>query len=125
MTNPITRDTLAHAAAHGRGIAHLTPGQAWAAHTLAMPPERLEKPLASHIAALLENVERLARRRFVEDVASDDAEAMILHAHDEDYPMFLRIPALETLNETWSRVSRPCSRQVSMRTASRFTKWPI
>jgi dethiobiotin synthetase len=31
-----------------------------------MPPERLEKPLAPHITALLENVERMAARRFFE-----------------------------------------------------------
>lgn len=99
MTDTITRDTLAQAAAHGLGIGHLTPGQAWAAHRLAMPPERLEKPLASHIAALLENVERLARRRFFDDVAPDNAEAMIHRAHDEDHPMFLRGPILETLRD--------------------------
>ncbi|MDZ7852333.1 MAG: hypothetical protein U5L98_06705 [Halomonas sp.] len=95
----ITRDTLAQAAQEGTGIAHLSPGQAWAAHRLAMPPERLEKPLAPHIAALLENVERMAHRRFFDDVAPDDAEAMIHRAYDEDHPMFLRGPLLETLRE--------------------------
>jgi len=62
----ITRESLAKAAQEGTGIAHLSPGQAWAAHLLAMPPERLEKPLAPNITALLENVERMAARRFFE-----------------------------------------------------------
>ena len=84
----ITRDSLAQAAQEGTGIAHLSPGQAWAAHRLAMPPERLEKPLAPHITELLESVERLAQRRFFGDVAPGDAEAMIHRAHDEDHPMF-------------------------------------
>ncbi|MBZ9568504.1 hypothetical protein [Modicisalibacter tunisiensis] len=98
----ITRDSLAQAAQEGTGIAHLSPGQAWAAHHLAMPPERLEKPLAPHITELLESVERLAQRRFFGDVAPGDAEAMIHRAHDEDHPMFLRLPILETLREGMS-----------------------
>ena len=99
MSNAITRNALANAAAQGIGIGHLTPGQAWAAHHLAMPPERLTRPLASHIAALLENVERLARRRFFDGAAKDDAEEMIKRAYDEDNPMFLRSPIMETLSD--------------------------
>lgn len=99
MTDTITRETLTQAAAHGLGIGHLSPGQTWAAHRLAMPPERLTRPLAPHIAALLDNVERMARSCFFDDVAPDDAEAMIQRAHDEAHPMFLRGPILETLHE--------------------------
>ncbi|MDN3553276.1 hypothetical protein QWY74_07345 [Halomonas almeriensis] len=95
----ITRASITEAAEQGRGIGHLTPGQTWAAHRLALPPERLEKPLAAHIAALLENIERMASRRFFDGVAPDDAETMIHRAHDEDHPMFLRAPILETLQE--------------------------
>ncbi|MEQ6918021.1 hypothetical protein [Halomonas aquatica] len=55
----ITRDMLAQAPQEGTCIAHLSSGLAWTAHLLAMPPERLEKPLAPRIAALLESVERV------------------------------------------------------------------
>lgn len=95
----ITRDSLAQAAQEGTGIAHLSPGQAWAAHRLAMPPERLEKPLAPHIAALLENVERMAARQFFASADRDDAESIIRVAHDEDHPMFLRAPMLEEMRQ--------------------------
>lgn len=94
----ITRHKLAQAAQEGVGIAHLTPGQAWAAWKVEIPPERLEKPLASHIAILLESVEQKARRLFF-DVAPNDVEAMISAAYDEQHPMFLRGPILETLRE--------------------------
>lgn len=95
----ITRDTLAQAAQEGTGIAHLSPGQAWAAHRLAIPPERLENPLAPHITALLENVERMAARQFFDSADRDDAESIIRVAHDEAHPMFLRAPLLETLRQ--------------------------
>lgn len=95
----ITRDSLAKAAQEGTGIAHLSPGQAWAAHRLAMPPERLEKPLAPHIAALLENVERMAARQFFASADRDNAESIIRAAHDEAHPMYLRAPMLETLRQ--------------------------
>ncbi|WP_081135489.1 hypothetical protein [Halomonas sp. BC2] len=95
----ITRESLNQAATHGQPLDHLTAGQVWAAHKLAIPPERLQRPLASHIGTLLESVERKAQRRFFGDVAPGDAEAMIHRAHDEDHPMFLRLPILETLRE--------------------------
>ncbi|MBW6390208.1 hypothetical protein [Billgrantia antri] len=95
----ITRNSLAQAAQEGTGIAHLSPGQAWAAHRLAMPPERLEKPLAPHIAALLENVERVAARKFFASTDRDDTESIIRVAHDEAQPMFLRAPILQTLRQ--------------------------
>ena len=95
----ITRDSLALDAQEGIGIAHLSPGQAWAAHRLAVPPERLEKPLAPHIAALLENVERMAARQFFASADRDNAESIFRAAHDEEHPMFLRLPMLETLRQ--------------------------
>ncbi|MBN8412995.1 hypothetical protein [Halomonas litopenaei] len=64
-----------------------------------MPPERRTRPLASHIAALLDNVERLACRRFFDGVLKDDAEEMIKRAYDEGNPIFLRGPIMETLND--------------------------
>ncbi|MDR5900441.1 hypothetical protein QC823_15870 [Halomonas vilamensis] len=60
----ITREALTHAAETGAGLDHLTAGQVWAAHKLCVPPTRLQKPLASHIATLLDNVERKARDAF-------------------------------------------------------------
>ncbi|WP_299310835.1 hypothetical protein [uncultured Halomonas sp.] len=95
----ITREALADAACRGVGIAHLTPGQAWAADSLSLPPERLSLPMASHIAALLENIERKVTREFFASADRDDAESIIRVAHDEAQPMFLRAPILETLRE--------------------------
>lgn len=95
----ITRDSLAQAAQEGTGIGHLSPGQAWAAHRLAMPPERLEKPLAPHIAALLENIERKVTREFFASADRDDVDSIIRVAHDEDQPMFLRAPMLKEMRQ--------------------------
>lgn len=93
----ITREAIEQAASQGHGIGHLTPGQTWAAHRLAIPSERLQKPLASHIATLLANIERIARGRFFGGVQSGDTEAMVAAAYDERHPMYLRRPILETL----------------------------
>jgi|SRR5690554_5154832 len=99
----ITRDTLTQAAQEGTSIAHLSPGQAWAAHHLAVPPEHLEKPLAPHIAVLLDSIEQKERRAFFGSISHpDDAEGMIQAAYDEQHPMFLRGPILETLREGMS-----------------------
>lgn len=95
----ITREALNQAAVTGQPLSHLTAGQAWAAHKLCVPPERLQKPLASHIAALLDNVERKASREFFGGVTPNDADEMISRAHDEQHPPFLRLPILETLKE--------------------------
>lgn len=69
----ITRDSFAQAAQEGTGIAHLSPGQAWAGHRLTMAPERLSLPPAPHIAALLENIERKVTREFFAGADRDDA----------------------------------------------------
>ena len=95
----ITREALTQAAATGQALSHLTAGQVWAAHKLCVPPERLQKPLASHIAALLENVERKARREFFGGVEHNETDAMISRAYDQQHPPFLRLPILETLKE--------------------------
>lgn len=98
----ITREALAQAATNGQALSHLTAGQVWAANKLCVPPERLQKPLASHIAALLDNVERKARREFFGGVEHNDTDAMIARAYDEQHPPFLRLPILETLREGFS-----------------------
>lgn len=95
----ITREALTQAATHGQPLDHLTAGQVWAAHKLCVPPERLQKPLASHIAALLDNVERKARREFFGGVTPNDTDAMISRTYDKQHPPFLRQPILETLRE--------------------------
>ncbi|RUR27319.1 hypothetical protein ELY33_15575 [Vreelandella andesensis] len=95
----ITRESLTQAANSGQPLDHLTAGQTWAAHTLCVPPERLQKPLASHIAALLDSVERKARREFFGGIERGDTDAMVARAYDEQHPPFLRLPILETLRE--------------------------
>lgn len=95
----ITRESLTRAATNGQPLDHLTAGQVWAAHKLAIPPERLQRPLASHIGILLENVERKARRAFFGGVEHGDVDKMIARSHDEQHPPFLRLPILETLRE--------------------------
>ena len=95
----ITREVLADAARRGVGIADLTPGQAWAADSLSLLPERLTPPISSHIVALLENIEGKVTREFFASADRDDADSIIRVAHDEAQPMFLRAPILETLRE--------------------------
>lgn len=95
----INRDALTQAAQEGTGIEYLTPGQAWAADHLALALEHLEKPLALHIAVLLESIEQKARRAFFDPIGRDDAEAMIQAVYDEQHPMFLRGPILKTLRD--------------------------
>jgi len=86
----ITPEALATAAESGEGIAHLSPAQAWAAWKLAMPAERLQRPLARHVLVLLANVDRKASRAFQRAVASPDA--MIAAAFDDRHPPYLRRP---------------------------------
>lgn len=96
----ITRDSLARAAREGTGIDHLTPGQAWAAHSLTLAPAMLATPLASHIAVLLDSLEQKARRNFFGSTSHpEDTEGMVQAAYDEQHPMFLRGPILEKLQE--------------------------
>ncbi|WP_445000022.1 hypothetical protein [Halomonas mongoliensis] len=86
----ITPEALAAAAESGEGIAHLTPAQAWAACKLAMPPARLQRPLARHVLVLLSNIDRKARRAFQRAAASP--EAMIEAAFDDRHPPYLTGP---------------------------------
>lgn len=95
----ITREALAHAATTGQALSHLTAGQVWAAHKLAVPPERLQAPLTHHITLLLASIEQEARDAFFGGVAPNDADEMISRAYDEQHPPFLRLPILETLRE--------------------------
>jgi hypothetical protein len=99
MTDTITHETMTQAAAHGLGIGHLSPGQTWAAHIIGIPADRLQEPMEPIVREALADVERVARSQFFDDVAPDDAEAMIQRAHDEAHPMFLRGPILETMHE--------------------------
>lgn len=95
----ITREALAQAATTGQALSHLTAGQAWAAHKLAVPPERLQAPLTHHITLLLASIEQEARDAFLGGVKPNDTDEMISRAYDEQYPPFLRQPILETLRE--------------------------
>ncbi|WP_275289321.1 hypothetical protein [Halomonas elongata] len=95
----ITRASITEADEQGRGIGHLTPGQVWAAHQLALSPGHLESPLADPVADLLANIEHAARRRFYGDVVPNDAESIIQLACDENHPMFLRAPILAKLSD--------------------------
>jgi hypothetical protein len=95
----ITREALAQAATTGQALDHLTAGQAWAAHKLAVPPERLQAPLTHHITLLLASIEQEARDAFFGGMTPNDTDAMIARAYDEQHPPFLRLPILETLRE--------------------------
>lgn len=95
----ITREALTQAAATGQALSHLTAGQAWAAHKLCVPPERLQAPLTRHIALLLASIEQEARDAFFGGVTPNDTDEMISRAYDQQHPPFLRLPILETLRE--------------------------
>ena len=86
----ITPEALASAAERGESIAPLSPAQAWAAWKLAMPPARLQRPLARHTLVLLANIDRKAQRAFQRAAASP--EAMIETAFDDRHPPYLRLP---------------------------------
>lgn len=96
----ITRESLNQAATHGQPLDHLTAGQVWAAHKLAMPPERLEKPLAPHIALLLQEAADKASRSF--HLVYPNSAAMISAAYDDRHPMFLRRPVQEVISASLS-----------------------
>lgn len=97
MKTTITSASLANAANQGEGIAHLSPGQAWAANKLKMPPNALADPLPSHTAAILDNIDRRERQRFA--AACPNPDAMIQAVYDERHPAYLRQPVLEKLSE--------------------------
>lgn len=84
----ITREALTQAAAIGQALSHLNAGQVWAAHKLCVPPERLQKPLASHIAALLDNVERKARREFFGGVTPNDTDEILSRTYGQQPTFF-------------------------------------
>lgn len=95
----ITREALTQAAVTGQALSHLTAGQVWAAHKLAVPPERLQAPLTRHITLLLASIEQEARDAFFGGITPNDTDAMISRAYDQQHPPFLRLPILETLRE--------------------------
>ena len=55
----LTPRSLEQAAINGTGAAFLSPAQAWAAWQLAIPAERLQRPLSARLAAVLDRVSRL------------------------------------------------------------------
>lgn len=95
----ITREALTQAAVTGQALSHLTAGQVWAAHKLAVPPERLQAPLTRHITLLLASIEQEARDAFFGGITPNDTDEMISRAYDKQHPPFLRLPILETLRE--------------------------
>src|SRR5690554_4275454 len=50
----LTPRSLEQAAINGTGAAFLSPSQTWAAWKLAIPAERLQRPLSARVAAVLE-----------------------------------------------------------------------
>ncbi len=55
----LTPRSLEQAAINGDGAGCLSPSQTWAAWRLAIPVERLQRPLSARVAAVLERVSRL------------------------------------------------------------------
>ncbi|MBE0399004.1 hypothetical protein EI168_02630 [Halomonas sp. FME1] len=95
----INHDTIKQAAESGTGLDHLTQGQVWAAYKASVKPKHLRQPMRHSVILLLASVEQKARQAFFGGVERDDAEEMISRAYDEQHPMFLRGPILETLQE--------------------------
>jgi|25BtaG_2_1085352.scaffolds.fasta_scaffold00029_46 hypothetical protein len=95
----INHDTIKHAAECGAGLDHLTPGQAWAAYSASVKPKHLRQPMRHSMILLLASVEQKARQAFFGGVERGDTDEMIYRAYDEQHPMFLRGPILETLQE--------------------------
>lgn len=93
----ITREAIEKAAASGEGLAHLTPGQAWAAHSKGVDPSKLEFPLPGSIKVLLDFHSRKVEKAFRR--AATTKEEMINLAYDEAYPAWLRNPLKDILSE--------------------------
>ena len=55
----LTPRSLEQAALSGVGVGCLSPSQSWAAWRLAIPVERLQRPLSARVAAVLNRVSRL------------------------------------------------------------------
>ncbi|MGE6780688.1 hypothetical protein ACQKFL_23915 [Vreelandella titanicae] len=95
----INHDTIKQAAESGAGLDHLTPGQAWSAYKANVKPKHLRQPMRRSMVLLLASVEQKARQAFFGGVEHGDTDEMIYRAYDEQHPMFLRGPILETLQE--------------------------
>ncbi|MGP9635328.1 hypothetical protein ACT3R7_20000 [Halomonas sp. AOP43-A1-21] len=95
----INHDTIKQAAESGTGLDHLTPGQTWAAYEASVKPAHLRQPMRHSMILLLASVEQKARQAFFGGVEHGDTDVMIYRAYDEQHPMFLRGPILETLQE--------------------------
>lgn len=95
----INHDTIKQAAESGTGLDHLTPGQTWAAYEASVKPKHLRQPMRHSMILLLASVEQKARQAFFGGVERGDTDEMIHRAYDEQHPMFLRAPILETLQE--------------------------
>ncbi|MBP5979070.1 MAG: hypothetical protein KA748_02590 [Halomonas sp.] len=95
----INHDTIKQAAESGTGLDHLTPGQVWAAYKASVNPKHLRQPIRHSMILLLASLEQKARQAFFGGVGSGDTDEMIARAYDEQHPMFLRAPILETLQE--------------------------
>lgn len=95
----INHETIKQAAESGTGLDHLTPGQAWAAYEANVKPKHLRQPMRHSMVLLLASVEQKARQTFFGGVERGDTDEMIYRAYDEQHPMFLRAPILETLQE--------------------------
>jgi hypothetical protein len=95
----INHDTIKQAVERGTGLDHLTAGQAWAAYEANVKPKHLRQPMRHSMVLLLASVEQTARQAFFGGVEHCDTDAMIYRAYDEQHPMFLRAPILETLQE--------------------------
>ncbi|EWH03233.1 hypothetical protein [Halomonas sp. BC04] len=54
----LTKQALQQAASNGVGAGCLSPSQAWAAWKLAIPVERLQRPLPARVVAVLDRVSR-------------------------------------------------------------------
>lgn len=99
----INHDTIKQAVERGTGLDHLTAGQAWAAYEASVKPEHLRQPMRYSVILLLASVEQKARQAFFGDVERNNTDEMIHRAYDEQHPMFLRGPILETLQEGMER----------------------
>lgn len=103
---PITKITtidLERAVEEGTGAGHLTAGQAWAAHHLAIPIERVQAPLSRQIEMQLCELEMGISKTFLKllkEIDRDDTEALLAFGFNEAYPMFLRAPIVETYHKT-------------------------
>ncbi|WP_417794728.1 hypothetical protein [Terasakiella pusilla] len=93
----IDHKSLEQAAMSGYGLDHLTPAQAWAAHSKGVALEKLTRPLSGSVKVLLEHHARKAEKAFRR--AAKTTEEVIDIAYDEAYPAWLRKPLQDILRE--------------------------